>query len=139
MANESLIVTGAEQDRQERRTQGEGGVAAAIPTRLIGKRVGTRRILSTKSEGDQGSPPETKRARVLLGDLIPPRSRKARVTPKAGNEKKPFQPLLKEFPRDALNYRQVACEGDAVIYADGFTFTDNDVAFAQLRALRSGR
>jgi hypothetical protein len=61
MATESLIAAGVKRDRQQSRTQGEG-IGTRPPTRPIGKHISTRRILSTKSEGDQGSPPKQKRA-----------------------------------------------------------------------------
>jgi hypothetical protein len=120
MANESLIAAGAELDRQERTTQGEGG--GAPPNRLIGKRVRTPRILSTKSESDQGSPPSTKRDSALVGDLMPPETAKTRATTEArSKEGRFYKPLPKEFRHDGFTYRQIAREGDAAIYEQRWT------------------
>jgi hypothetical protein len=53
---------------KERGGRGGRGQTSICP---IGKPISARRIFSTKSESDQGSPPKNKRASAFLGDLLP--------------------------------------------------------------------
>jgi hypothetical protein len=115
MANKSLIAAGAEQDRQERGTQGEG--SGARPTQPMAKRVSTRRIFSTKRENDQRSPRLRKRGLALFWDSIPGPTPKTRPRAEARSEKRRFyKPLPTRFRHDGFDYRQIVRKGNAALY-----------------------
>jgi hypothetical protein len=52
-------------------------------------------------------------------------ARKTRATPEAWGKKGHYRPLPKEFRRDGFTYRQIAREGDAVIYGQSWNGCPN--------------
>ena len=68
------------------------------------------------------TPSQQKRALVFVVALIPPSSRKTSATVEGGSKKGRFyRPLPTRFRRDGFEYRQIAREGDAAIYEQGWT------------------
>jgi hypothetical protein len=129
--------------------------------------------------------PKAKRDTAPPRHSIPVAFEKTSATAEGRSKKRhSYRPLPTRFRRDGFDFRQIARQGDAAIYAqvwnvcsdpavcfevvrikrrqgveikgkfigprevypnseawgaDSFTFADKDVAFAKLRALRSGR
>jgi hypothetical protein len=84
------------------------------------------------------TPSGQKRGRAFVGGLIPPSSRNRSATVEGGSKKGRFyKPLPKEFRRDGFNYRQIAREGDGVVYAQSWNrCCDPAVCFEVIRVRR---